>query len=1236
MSYSNFDRLFNNLFDSNIGVPAKPKKRKRSRTCRVEELENREMLAVTIGEADFDAISNQYADLNLGAYADYRIIEVSGDGDDADENHFAFTPEGLQAAIDWAAQTDENDLIVIRTAAGEDSITLESAELAINADSAQFGTVSIVSYGTGNLTLDADGESRVISVGNTAEVGLGGLTITGGSTNEGGGILNSGTLTITHSDISGNTVTGDGGGIRSEGASLTITHSTISNNTATGFGGGIDLDPGTTTVTITGCTISDNSANSGGGIESDAGTITITDTTISNNTTTGAGGGIQSTNAVFVITNSTISNNTASGNGGGINNDGGTMTITGSTISENTTDGQGNYGGGIFNTGTLTITTTTVSNNTAGHDGGGIISRQSSTLTITDSIVSGNRSEVWGGGIYGGGPVGTAAATITITNCQITENHAVGSSGGLYVGGTGTTMTITNSVIAGNTSDTNGGGIFSNPDTILFVINSVVAGNTTAGTGGGLFLFGTTTVTNSTIAGNTAQTANGIFVTNEGTLTLNNSIVAQNAGSDIGHGDDPTLSGRHNLIGDGTGQTAFEDGVDGNIVDADPMFVNLAAGNLRLAEGSSAIDAGDNALAVDADGTALTVDLDGNPRIYNITVDMGAYEFGDTPPPPPGDLDTPTGLHSPAQTMYTITLAWNIVDAATGYEIQYRVAGSELPFSTEIVGAVNTVIIEGLEPATTYEFQIRATDGTDFSAWSASITVTTRTDDSGVTPGIPTGFRSTVQTAGSITLHWNQQSDATGFIIQYRETGTQNWFNLALQPNRGDATSAIANNLKAGTAYQFQICAVNSCLQSAWHPAITVSTYPAVPTGFRSTAETANSITLSWNPQAGVSTYQLQYRAEGATSWQDWTSPAGNATTATVGGLVAGTKYDFRLTARNVSGSNVATTTATTKGSGGSSSTSTNPVKPKVSKSSTLSTITLTWNHNARNAGYTVVCTSHPAITQDQIDVRVSGNTYTATITGLNDSTTYKFSVTASNAEGKTAVTKVSAKTTKYTAPKDIKVVKGTATISTLSLSIPANVMPETDRYDIKVFGPKMKTSGPALATIQLTFAANGTPSVTIDDALSVAVEGNRLVLGGLAMNTKYSFTVQAFSGDVDSAIAKTSGKTLKYTAVKINRVDGKVPEPALSWTAPKNGNPMDYQRFEVAVYLASDKDQMHDLVGSGLVELAGMIGDEIIGNSTQIFGLESGVKYTITVRAISADDADVRSLFAKTSVKMA
>ena len=136
-------------------------------------------------------------------------------------------------------------------------------------------------------------------------------------------------------------------------------------------------------LTVTNCTIRDNSANgslgaSGGGIY-DNYALTVTNSTISGNSTIGpgsSGGGIQSVNATLTVTNSTISGNSANASfgdqgdayGGGIWAD--TLTVTNSTISGNSAiGGEFGYGGGIYGQVGFNLSNSIVANNTANAGG---------------------------------------------------------------------------------------------------------------------------------------------------------------------------------------------------------------------------------------------------------------------------------------------------------------------------------------------------------------------------------------------------------------------------------------------------------------------------------------------------------------------------------------------------------------------------------------------------------------------------------------------------------------------------------------------------------------------------------------------------------------------------------------------------------------------------------------------------------------------------------------------------
>jgi len=223
----------------------------------------------------------------------------------------------------------------------------------------------------------------------------------------GGAICNrSGIVTLTGDTFFGNSARERGGAIyNGDAGTVLITDTTILRNLARSDGGGISNSG---VLSLADVAIRDNSAGSdgGGGILNFAGTLTITDTTISGNSAGSRGGGIM--NFVLAdmttLTNVTISHNVADSVGGGILN-AGSLKVTGSTISGNFA---GREGGGIRNSGTVTATNTTISGNSAGWDGysgtGGGIYNHGDTLrprtVMLDSTTIFGNSAGRGGGIY--------------------------------------------------------------------------------------------------------------------------------------------------------------------------------------------------------------------------------------------------------------------------------------------------------------------------------------------------------------------------------------------------------------------------------------------------------------------------------------------------------------------------------------------------------------------------------------------------------------------------------------------------------------------------------------------------------------------------------------------------------------------------------------------------------------------------------------------------------------------
>jgi hypothetical protein len=125
----------------------------------------------------------------------------------------------------------------------------------------------------------------------------------------------------------------------------------------------------------------------GGAISSDFGaTLTLIDSTVADNSAGGffgGGGGIRNASSNATLTGTTISGNSAY-NGGGLQNSG-VATLTNSTLSDNT--GGDDKGGAIDNTGTVTLVNSTFSGNSAGALGAGAINVFSGEARLKNTLL---------------------------------------------------------------------------------------------------------------------------------------------------------------------------------------------------------------------------------------------------------------------------------------------------------------------------------------------------------------------------------------------------------------------------------------------------------------------------------------------------------------------------------------------------------------------------------------------------------------------------------------------------------------------------------------------------------------------------------------------------------------------------------------------------------------------------------------------------------------------------------
>jgi Ca2+-binding RTX toxin-like protein len=159
--------------------------------------------------------------------------------------------------------------------------------------------------------------------------------------------------------------------------------------------------------------------------------------------------------------------------------------------------------------------------------GGGIRQQGGSELTISDSVITGNTAEDGGGIVSEDG-----GTTLTITGSTISDNNAAtGFGGGLFTFN-GTNTTISDSTFSGNTGGAGGG--LQNRGGVLTVTNSTFSDNTAANFGGGGIYtdsfggnVGDATLTNVTVVGNSGRNGAGIYA-NNGNLSVVNSTITGN------------------------------------------------------------------------------------------------------------------------------------------------------------------------------------------------------------------------------------------------------------------------------------------------------------------------------------------------------------------------------------------------------------------------------------------------------------------------------------------------------------------------------------------------------------------------------------------------------------------------------------------------------------------------------------------------------------------------------------
>lgn len=326
-----------------------------------------------------------------------------------------------------------------------------------------------------------------------------------------------------------------------------------------------------------------------------------------------------------------------------------------------------------------------------------------------------------------------------------------------------------------------------------------------------------------------------------------------------------------------------------------------------------------------------------------------------------------------------ITLEWSMSTDGSGYEVEQYKGGKWVRISKTDSSANCALTVTNLTPGTSYTFRVRlrkvSGSAVQYGGYIRAVATT-------VLPNVTT-FTASQTTSRTITLKWDKNADATGYVVEQYKGGK--WTQI-LKTTGNTTLQCTASSLAPETRYSFRMKSykkTGSAVVCSDYTNIAATTRIACVSGLTAKSSTVSSVTLSWNKVASATGYVVEIFKGG--KWNTVLTTKNNtALSCKVTGLAAGSTYKARIKCYRLANgaysfseyleADVNTRIANVTGFKASGN--------------TASSITFSWNKNtAATGGYIVEIYKGGKWTQ--ILNAKSNTTLTCTATGLSANATY-------------------------------------------------------------------------------------------------------------------------------------------------------------------------------------------------------------------------------------------------------